>query len=100
MQRGRPRLAARRRECNMNTGEKRCLDLYEPDLAKKRAPWFTRTHPKNARRTVSLGWNAALSRRLEMRELRACSNYPTDSEVRKVWGKLSLSDRPTLHTAA
>jgi len=37
------------------------------------------------RRTVSLGWNAALARGLEMRELARLSIHPPDFETPKVW---------------
>ncbi|PYK43263.1 MAG: hypothetical protein DME46_08060 [Verrucomicrobia bacterium] len=40
------------------------------------------------RRTVSLGWNAALSRSLEMRELARLSIQPPDFEAPKIWGQI------------
>ena len=40
------------------------------------------------RRTVSLGWNAALSRSLEMRELARLSIHPPDFEAPKIWGQI------------
>ena len=40
------------------------------------------------RRTVSLGWNAALSRSLEMRELARLSIHPPDFEAPKIWEQI------------
>jgi uncharacterized protein len=40
------------------------------------------------RRTVSLGWNAALARSLEMRELARLSIHPPDFTDRKIWGQI------------
>jgi predicted deacetylase len=40
------------------------------------------------RRTVSLGWNAALARSLEMRELARLSIHPSDFEAPKIWGQI------------
>jgi uncharacterized protein len=40
------------------------------------------------RRTVSLGWNAALSRSLEMRELARLSIHPADFEAPKIWEQI------------
>ena len=42
----------------------------------------------NWRRTVSLGWNAALSRSLEMRELARLSIHPPDFETPKIWEQI------------
>jgi predicted deacetylase len=38
--------------------------------------------------TVSLGWNAALSRSLEMRELARLSIHPPDFEAPKIWAQI------------
>src|SRR5437764_1804394 len=40
------------------------------------------------RRTVSLGWNAALARSLEMRELARLSIHPPDFEAPKIWEQI------------
>jgi uncharacterized protein len=40
------------------------------------------------RRTVSLGWNAALARSLEMRELARLSIHPPDFEAPKIWAQI------------
>jgi predicted deacetylase len=40
------------------------------------------------RRSVSRGWNAALSRSLEMRELARLSIHPSDFEAPKIWGQI------------
>jgi predicted deacetylase len=40
------------------------------------------------RRTVSLGWNAALARSLEMRELARLSIHPSDFEAPKIWDQI------------
>src|SRR6266513_824320 len=40
------------------------------------------------RRTVSLGWNAALARSLEMRELARLSIHPPDFEAPKIWDQI------------
>jgi hypothetical protein len=40
------------------------------------------------RRTVSLGWNAALARTLEMRELARLSIHPSDFEAPKIWDQI------------
>jgi predicted deacetylase len=40
------------------------------------------------RRTVSLGWNAALARSLEMRELARLSIHPADFEAPKIWAQI------------
>ena len=40
------------------------------------------------RRTVSLGWNAALARGLELRELARLSIHPPDFEAPQIWGQI------------
>ena len=40
------------------------------------------------RRTLSLGWNAALARSLEMRELARLSIHPSDFEAPKIWDQI------------
>jgi uncharacterized protein len=40
------------------------------------------------RRAASLGWNAALARILEMRDLARLSIHPPDFEVRKIWAQI------------
>ena len=40
------------------------------------------------RRTVSLGWNAALARSLELRELARLSIHPSDFEAPKIWDQI------------
>jgi len=40
------------------------------------------------RRTLSLGWNAALARSLEMRELARLSIHPPDFEAPKIWDQI------------
>ena len=62
------------------------LDL----LTGERAPTRSLVYSTDSgwRRTVSLGWNAALSRGLEMRELARLSIHPPDFEAPKIWGQI------------
>ena len=62
------------------------LDLLTGEREVTRSLVYS-THSK-WRRTVSLGWNAALSRSLEMRELARLSIHPPDFEAAKIWSQI------------
>ncbi len=62
------------------------LDLLTGEREATRSLVYS-THSK-WRRTVSLGWNAALSRSLEMRELARLSIHPPDFEAPKIWDQI------------
>ena len=73
-------------ECTYTTRIDSVLDLLTGEREATRSLVYS-THSK-WRRTVSLGWNAALSRSLEMRELARLSIHPPDFEAPKIWGQI------------
>ena len=62
------------------------LDLLTGERESTRSLVYS-TH-SGWRRTVSLGWNAALARSLEMRDLARLSIHPRDFEASKIWGQI------------